>query len=117
MNASDKTTTAAEEWETGKFGQDEAHVKKSDASSEKDLDKALGLKLISIRLPKELIDDLKLVAKLNGIGYQPLIRQLLKRFVIAEKKRALLDALSDVKSKEKIAARESARIAKEKKAA
>ena len=34
----------------------------------------------------KLIQDLKDLAKLNGLGYQPLIKQILKRFVDAEKK-------------------------------
>jgi predicted DNA binding CopG/RHH family protein len=37
-------------------------------------------------MPKELVQDLKDLAKLNGLGYQPLIKQILKRFVDAEKK-------------------------------
>ena len=44
------------------------------------LDDALDLKLISIRLQKTLIDQLKLVARYHGIGYQPLIRDILNRF-------------------------------------
>lgn len=48
------------------------------------LDDALGLKSISIRLQNKLIDDLKTIAKVNGIGYQPLIRILLTRFAESE---------------------------------
>ncbi len=43
-------------------------------------------------LQKSLIEDLKHIATLNGIGYQPLIRQILTRFADAEKKRILREA-------------------------
>ena len=36
--------------------------------------------MISIRLQKDLIKKLKLIAKYHGIGYQLLIRDLLQRF-------------------------------------
>ena len=50
-------------------------------------DEALGLKMISIRLEKALIEDFKFIASLNnGMGYQTLMRQALKRFVVGEKK-------------------------------
>jgi hypothetical protein len=52
----------------------------SDAD-DKALDDALGLQLISIRLSKSLIERLKALATLEGLGYQPLMRQVLTRFV------------------------------------
>ncbi|WP_406850106.1 CopG family antitoxin [Chromobacterium phragmitis] len=45
---------------------------------------ALALKSISLRLQNKLIDDLKVIANVNGIGYQPLIRILLTRFAESE---------------------------------
>lgn len=109
----EKTTASSEAWETGELGQQEEHVEKASATASKSLDDALNLQLISIRLPKRLINDLKIIGKLEGIGYQPLIRQLLMRFVIAEKKRVLLDALADTKSQEKALAKEDKRREKE----
>jgi hypothetical protein len=50
---------------------------------------ALELHPISIRLNKSLIEDLKMIADLNGLGYQPLIRQVLTRFTDCEKKKIL----------------------------
>jgi hypothetical protein len=45
------------------------------------------LKLISIRLPESLIDDVKNIATINGgMGYQTLMRQVLKRFAASELK-------------------------------
>lgn len=76
---------------------DEAHVKKLEESNEAQIDEALGLHLISIRLQKSLIEDLKMIATLNGIGYQPLMRQILKRFADGEKKRILKEKFDEAK--------------------
>lgn len=104
--AAEKTTASAEAWESGELGQQEEHVVKGGVAASKRVDAALDLQLISIRLPKTLINDLKIIGKLEGIGYQPLIRQLLMRFVIAEKKRVLQDALDVTMSQEKQQAKE-----------
>jgi plasmid stability protein len=45
------------------------------------LEDTLELKLISIRMQKSLIKKLKLVANYHGIGYQPLVRHILSRYV------------------------------------
>lgn len=76
-----------EAWESGKLGRDAAHAKRAPNELEKQVDEALGLQAISIRLHKELIDDFKFIAKVHGIGYQPLMRDALKRFAEAEYKR------------------------------
>ncbi|MGB8855350.1 MAG: hypothetical protein WCC58_01610, partial [Burkholderiales bacterium] len=57
-----------------------------------EVDDALGLQMISIRLPKKMIEDLKFIAKLNGTGYQPLIRNLCDRFVEHEIKAMIREA-------------------------
>lgn len=72
-------------WESGELGRDEKYVKRSDRTKES-LDSLLGLQPISIRLPKALLQDLKDIAQINGMGYQPLIKQILNRFVEGEKK-------------------------------
>jgi len=74
-----------EAWEAGTLGQDEQFACRADPLDERKLDEAAGLHPISIRLQKSLVADLKAIAKANGIGYQPLIRQVLTRFVAEEK--------------------------------
>jgi len=69
-----------ENWESGKLGLSEEHSVPASEEEMAALDDALDLKLISIRLQKTLIDQLKLVARYHGIGYQPLIRDILNRF-------------------------------------
>ena len=81
-----KIEDTVEAWEDGSLGRDEAFVKVSTGVNENAINESVGLQLISIRLQKSLIEDLKLIAELNGIGYQPLIRQILKRFANSEKK-------------------------------
>jgi len=64
----------------------------------KALDDALELQLISVRLQKSLIDGLKLIAKANGIGYQPLMRQVLNRFVDSELRRLVRSGVATSES-------------------
>lgn len=70
-----------DKWESGELGASEQHVRKVSPERERAVDDALGLQIISIRLQKALIEELKLIAQNEGIGYQPLIRQILTRFV------------------------------------
>jgi hypothetical protein len=55
------------------------------------IDKALDLQLISIRLPRDLIQQLKVIAKYRGVGYQPLVRDLLLRFARSEIRSILIE--------------------------
>jgi hypothetical protein len=66
-----------EVWDSRELGASEEHVRRAGIDREKALDERLGLQVISIRLQKHLIDDLKKLAKEDGIGYQPYIRQVL----------------------------------------
>jgi predicted DNA binding CopG/RHH family protein len=62
------------DWESGKRG---SH---SVAASERDetaVDETMELQMISIRLPQSVVENLKSMAKKEGIGYQPYTRQVL----------------------------------------
>lgn len=83
MNTSlvERIEADAENWgPAGKFGNDESSVKASGAEAPQALADALELQLISIRLNKGLLRDLEQIAERHGIGYQPMVRELLKRF-------------------------------------
>lgn len=81
---------SADDWgPTGRLGNDPGHVVHVEES--KNVDEVLGLHPISIRLPKELVRDLKAIAQINGMGYQPLIRTVCQRFVDAEKRAIIRD--------------------------
>jgi predicted DNA binding CopG/RHH family protein len=90
-----------EAWESRGLGASEAHVRKSSSKREKSVEQGLGLQTISIRLQKSLIDDLKLLAEEDGIGYQPYIRQLLTRHArqlcLDKKRRKIQKAASNYK--------------------
>jgi uncharacterized protein (DUF4415 family) len=85
-----KIESTADAWESGRLGRDEAHAKPAPAEFDSLVDDSLGLQMISIRLQKELIEDFK-IAEFRGVGYQPLMRDALKRFVDAEFKRMAIE--------------------------
>jgi len=92
MSDDKKIEGANEAWENGDLGRSEDHVAPS-AITQEMVDKAVDLKSISIRLPKSLIDEFKLIASLSGIGYQTLMRQILKRFADAEIKKIVRECI------------------------
>lgn len=81
----------------------EANVSIVPPDEEAAIEDALGLQMISIRLQKSLISNLKVIADFHKVGYQPLIRDLLNRFVrsemqsvlhsLIEQKRAMLQTM------------------------
>lgn len=92
-----KIESTTENWENGALGADEEFATKSPLTGA-EVDEALAMQMISIRLDKPLIEMLKGIASVNGIGYQPLIRKVLHRFADAEAKKL---ALEYVKQQEK----------------
>lgn len=87
MKSTRKKTVSEEAWEKGEFGASDSHTRKVSARREKAIDEGLGLLMISIRIQKEIIDELKHLAHATGIGYQPYIRQVLAQHVRENKKR------------------------------
>ncbi len=88
----DKINGTSEAWDSGDLGRDEKYVECVEVD-EKAIDEAAELQLISIRLQKSLIEEFKLIAKLNGIGYQTLMRQILKRFADSEIKKLVRECM------------------------
>lgn len=86
MSEKDKILGTAEAWESEALGANEKTVRKADKSINDKIDDDLGLQMISIRLDKKLIDSFKLLGTFHGIGYQPLMRDALKRFADGEMK-------------------------------
>jgi hypothetical protein len=76
-----KIENTAEAWDSRALGASAAYVGVADIAHEQSLDQALALQSISIRLPKQLIEQYKLIAHFHGVGYQPLMRDILTRFV------------------------------------
>lgn len=67
-------------WESGALGTNTETVRIAGEEHEDALDAALGLKAISIRMPISLIEAYKLIANHHGVGYQPLMRDILSRW-------------------------------------
>lgn len=90
-----KTTESVQEkecaWESGQLGTSIEHARPAPDGHSAVLDESLAMQLISIRLPKELIEDLKYLASKEGLGYQPLIRRVLVRFASHEFKNIAQD--------------------------
>lgn len=103
----------ADDWEDGHLGRDIDYASVSTSVNEAALDEALCLQSINIRMPKSLLDDLKAIATLENIGYQPLMKQVLQRFVTCEMKRIVREEAEKIVArkviKEKIEAQESER--------
>ncbi len=91
---SDKIMDTDEAWDSQQLGADEAFAAVAEMD-ESALNEALELQPISIRLHKSLVEDFKLIAGLNGLGYQTLMRQVLKRFADCEKKQMLRDMAAE----------------------
>lgn len=81
---SQKIKNTDEAWETRELGNAEDFVVVVPEKDGPQIDDDLELQMISIRLPKSLIGDFKMIADYHGNGYQPLMRQVLKRFADSE---------------------------------
>lgn len=106
MTKADKIVASDEAWDEKKLGEDFEHAEVATDDFEALIDGALELQSISIRLQKSLIDDFKAIAALNGIGYQPLMRQVLNRFADCEKKRILRERVNEVEEQRRMAKEE-----------
>ncbi len=85
-NQTQAPKNTAESWESGELGRDENFVRVASKKVADQIDDALDLQMISIRLSKELIQTYKLLGLKHGMGYQPLMREALKRFADGELK-------------------------------
>ena len=93
LKETEKIEGTEENWENRTLGADENFVAIARKTGWQENDaEELGLKSISIRLQVKLLDELKMIAEINSIGYQPLIKQVLHRFVEAEMKNLLKEA-------------------------
>ena len=87
-------------WDARTLGAEAEFVGVADVSHDQALEEALDLQAISIRLPKDLIRNYKLIAEFHGVGYQPLMRNVLQRFVPEELKHILETQIKVAKTKQ-----------------
>lgn len=102
MTMSNKIPGTAENWESGMLGLNVAHAKQANEEETAAIERATGLNMqpISMRLPQELLGVLKEIAKYRGIGYQPMIRDLLDRWAVGEIKTILNERYNEAKRRE-----------------
>ena len=91
----------ADAWENGELGRSDANARKSSFDVEKQIDEALGLQAISIRLPRATIDTYKRLAEMHGLGYQPLMRDAICRWADTELKMLLIGAVESQRTTNK----------------
>jgi hypothetical protein len=68
-------------WDSKQLGASSEHAVRVSDERDKELDDAMGLQLFTFRMPKLVIEQLKQLAKLDGIGYQPFMRKVLIDYV------------------------------------
>ncbi len=117
MSTQDLSDKDLQEWENQTLGADEAYVKRSSKEMEQALDEELNLQLISIRLSKALLQDLKFIAKAHGIGYQPMVRDVLSRFAKNEVRQIIHDSNERLRLEQEQAELQSQQKAKAKRLA
>ncbi len=92
---------SVEAWDSGELGREEEFVGVADESHEAALEEALELQAISIRLPKELIRNYKMIAEFHDVGYQPLMRDVLHRFVAPALREILEEQVKAVEARQR----------------
>lgn len=75
-----KIPGSAHSWESGRLGRDQQHAVPATPELRAQIDKALDMQLVSLRLPNELVEKLHRIAHTRGMDYQPLIRHVLTEF-------------------------------------
>ena len=68
-------------WESRQLGATMQYAAAAPTEIDAAIDDSLGLLPISIRLQKRVIEQLKELAKQEGLGYQPYVRQILTRHI------------------------------------
>ncbi|MNM99627.1 hypothetical protein D3C81_1121920 [compost metagenome] len=91
MTQATKIPGTEEAWDNGTLGADEQYVQVASKAVQEQVNESLAMQAISIRLPKALVEQYKVIARFHKIGYQPLMRDALARFATHEMKRLLVE--------------------------
>ena len=95
MSKRKRVPASNEAWESGELGNDPNFAKICDGDIQPQVDDALAMQPISIRLPKSLVETFKLLGQKHGLGYQPLMRRVLARFAESEMKLVLNEYVTE----------------------
>lgn len=102
---------ALDAWESGELGADEKHAERASPELEAEVEDALELQMISIRLQKALLKELKLIADYYGVGYQPLMRDILGRWARTELSVIAHEMKRKIKDQEQVEAARQQKVA------
>jgi uncharacterized protein (DUF4415 family) len=106
-----KIDNSDEAWESRELGSELKHARAVDKKIGTQIDEALGLQMISIRLEQDLIESYKLLGAKYDMGYQPLMREALKRFVEGEFKLIASEALEKQRAEKQKSSKKMAKAA------
>lgn len=95
MSKHKQIPTSDDAWESGDLGNNPKFAEVFEDDVQSQIDEALAMQPISIRLPKSLIETFKLLGQKHGLGYQPLMRRVLTRFAEAEMKLVLNEFIAE----------------------
>lgn len=101
MTKAQKIHGTDEAWDDGTLGESMEHAAIAPVELQKAVEESLAMQPISIRLPKKVIDLYKALAELDGIGYQPLMREALVRFAASEAKMKIMEIADSKKEARK----------------
>ncbi|MBU6455458.1 MAG: hypothetical protein KGS72_27045 [Cyanobacteria bacterium REEB67] len=73
----EKIKDDSELWESGQLGASPEHMQPAPAELEKEIDDAMNVEAVTIRLDKALVADLKNLAKDDELAFQAFLRKVL----------------------------------------
>lgn len=90
----------SELWDSKQLGASPEHARRASKEQQRALDEATGLQLCTFRIQKTIVEQLKQLAKIEGSGYQPLMRKVITQYV-RENKHKLEQLLTPAEATEK----------------
>ncbi|WP_368640449.1 hypothetical protein ABRZ04_04340 [Castellaniella ginsengisoli] len=101
MSTAKKIPGTESAWDDRTLGSSEEHAALAPKDLQEQVEDALAMQMISIRLPKHIIKLFKALAQIEGIGYQPLMREALTRFAEGEARHVVMEMAREDKRQQK----------------
>ncbi|MFA5662415.1 hypothetical protein [Castellaniella sp.] len=94
MGTAKKIQGSEEAWDDRTLGASEEHAELAPKELQQQVEEALAMQMISIRLPKQVVTLFKALAEIQGVGYQPMMREALTRFAEGEARHLVMELAS-----------------------
>ncbi|MFC4299922.1 hypothetical protein ACFO0J_17915 [Castellaniella hirudinis] len=101
MSTAKKIPGTETAWDDRTLGASEEHAALAPQDLQQQVEETLAMQMISIRLPKHIITLFKALAQIEGIGYQPLMREALTRFAEGEARHVVMQMAREDKQQRK----------------